>query len=133
MAKNNNEITGWAGWIGFASIMLYLAGFFHIIAGFAALINDKVYVATKDALWVLNITQWGWIHIIGGLLAIIAASSLMQGHGFGRTIAVIVALASAVLNMAFIPMYPVWSILIIVIDILVIYAVVAHGKELKDL
>jgi hypothetical protein len=133
MAKNNNEITGWAGWIGFASIMLYLAGFFHIVAGFAALINDKVYVATKDALWVLNITQWGWIHIIGGLLAIIAASSLMQGHGFGRTIAVIVALASAVLNMAFIPMYPVWSILIIVIDILVIYAVVAHGKELKNL
>ena len=133
MAKNNNEISGWAGWIGFASIMLYLAGFFHIVAGFAALINDKVYVATKDALWVLNITQWGWVHIIGGILAIIAASSLMQGHGFGRTIAVIVALASAVLNMAFIPMYPVWSILIIVIDILVIYAVVAHGNELKDL
>ena len=133
MAKNNNQVSGWVGWIGFASLMLYLAGFFHIVAGFAALINDKVYVATEEAVWVLNITQWGWVHIIGGILAIVAASSLMQGHGFGRTIAVIVALASAVLNMAFIPVYPVWSILIIVIDILVIYAVVSHGSEVKDL
>lgn len=133
MAKNNNQVTGWVGWIGFASLMLYLAGFFHIVAGFAALINDKVYVATKESLWILDTTQWGWVHIIGGILAIVAASSLMQGHGFGRTIAVIVAMASAVINMAFIPVYPVWSILIIVMDVLVIYAVVAHGSEVKDL
>ncbi len=97
-----------------------------------ALFNDKVSVATDKALWILDATQWGWIHIIGGILAIWAASSLAKGHGFGRTVAVIVALVSTVANMAFVPVYPVWSILIIVIDILVIYAVVVHGGELKS-
>lgn len=134
MAKNNSsyEVSGWVGWIGFASVMLYLAGLFHIIAGIAALVNDKFYVVTPQAVWAFDITQWGWIHILGGILAIVAAVSLMQGKGFGRTIAVVVALASAVVNMAFLPAYPIWSLLILAVDVLVIYAVVVHGSELKD-
>lgn len=134
MAKNDSsyEVSGWVGWIGFASVMLYLAGLFHIIAGIAALVNDKFYVLTPQALWSFDITQWGWIHIIGGILAIVAAASLMQGHGFGRTIAIVVALLSAVANMAFIPVYPFWSLLIIAVDVLVIYAVIVHGSELKE-
>jgi hypothetical protein len=130
--KDNNEISGWTGWIGFAWVMLCLAGFFHIIAGLAALVNDKVYVISESNLWTLDYTRWGWIHIIGGLLALWAASSLIKGNAFGRTVAVIVALGSAVLNMMFIPIYPLWAILIITINILVIYAVLVHGGELKD-
>lgn len=134
MAKNNSnyEVSGWVGWIGFASVMLYLAGLFHIIAGIAALINDKFYVVTPQSVWAFDITQWGWIHIFGGILAIVAAASLMQGKAFGRTIAVIVALASAVINMSFLPAYPIWSLLILAVDVFVIYAVVVHGSELKD-
>lgn len=132
MAKNNSEVTGWVGWIGFATVMLYLLGFMHLIAGFSALINDQLVIYTNQAIWALDVTQWGWVHIIGGLLAFVAAGSLMQGKGFGRTVAVLVALASAVVNMALIPTYPIWSVVIIVVDILVIYAVVVHGGELKD-
>lgn len=134
MAKSNKELSGWVGWVGFASLMLYLAGFFHILAGIVALFNDNVYAVGADkSVWVLDITQWGWIHILGGILALLAASSLMRGGAYGRTFAVIVALASAAANMAFVPVYPIWSILIIVIDVLVIYGVVVHGGELKDL
>jgi hypothetical protein len=133
MAKNNNEVTGWVGWIGFASFMLYLAGFFSIVAGLVALFTDKVYVIGEQAIWVLDYTQWGWIHIIVGALALIAGGSLMQGKGFGRTIAVLIAFVSAVANMLFIPIYPIWAILVIVIDVLIIYAVIVHGKEVKDL
>lgn len=132
MAKNNGEVTGWVGWIGFASLMLYLAGFMHIITGLAALLNDNVYLATPSALWVLDITQWGWAHVLVGLIAILAANSLLQGHGFGRTVAVLVAMTSAIANMAFIPTYPIWATVIIAVDILVIYGVVVHGGELKD-
>jgi len=131
--KNNENVSGWVGWIGFASIMLYLAGFFHLIAGLVALFNDKVYFIGEKSLWVLDYTRWGWIHIVGGFLLLIAASSLASGKGFGRTIAVIAALASAVVNMLFIPVYPIWSVLIMVINVLIIYAVVVHGKELKEL
>lgn len=124
-------MTGWVGWLGLASALLYLAGFFHIVAGLAALINDKAYVVSNSSLWIFDITQWGWIHIFGGIIALVAASSLMKGHVFGRTIAVVVAMLSAVTSMAFIPTYPIWSILIIVMDVLVIIAAIAHGGELK--
>lgn len=132
MAKNNSEVTGWVGWIGFATVMLYLLGFMHLVAGFSALLNDQIVILTSQAIVTLDITQWGWVHILGGLLAFVAAGSLMQGKGFGRTVAVLVALVSAVVNMALIPTYPVWSIVIIVVDILIIYAVVVHAGELKD-
>jgi hypothetical protein len=132
MAKKTNEVSGWVGWVGFASVVMYLLGFFHIIAGFAALLNDKVYVVGQEYYWVLDKTQWGWVHIIGGLLAIWAASSLLQGHAYGRTVAVLVALTSAAANMAFIPIYPVWSIMMVVVAVLVLWAVTVHGGELKD-
>ncbi len=110
-----------------------LAGVFHIIAGFVALFQEDVYVAAPNALWVFDYSQWGWIHILGGFLALVASGSLMQGKGFGRTIAILVAMASAIANMAFVPVYPVWSLMIIVIDVLVIWAVAVHGGEMKEL
>jgi hypothetical protein len=131
MAKNN-EVTGWVGWIAFASVMMYLAGFFHLVAGFAALFTDTVYLIGEESIWALDYTQWGWIHILGGALLLWAAGSLMSGKVYGRTVAVIIAVLSAVVNMLFIPIYPVWSLLIIAVNVFVIFAVVVHGKELKD-
>lgn len=131
-SKNNSEVSGWTGWIAFAGVMMYLAGFFHLIAGFVALFKDTVYVVGESNLWALDYTQWGWAHILWGALAIWAASSLMSGKAFGRTVAVMVAMLSAVLNMLFVPVYPLWSLMIIAVDIFVIYAVIVHGSELKD-
>jgi hypothetical protein len=132
MAKKN-EVSGWVGWVGFASLMMMLAGVFHIIAGFVALFQEDVYVAAPNALWVFDYSQWGWIHMLGGALALIAAGSLMQGKLFGRTLTVLVAMFSAIANMAFVPVYPVWSLMIITIDLLVIWAVTVHGGEMKEL
>lgn len=133
MAKNSSDVSGWMGWIGFASLMMMLAGVFHIIAGFVALFQEDVYVAAPSSLWVFDYSQWGWIHIFAGFLALVAAGSLMQGKLFGRTLVILVAMASAVANMAFVPVYPVWSLMIVTIDVLVIWAVAVHGGELKDL
>lgn len=136
MAKSTKslEVTGWVGWIGFACFMLLLTGFFSLVSGFVALFKDTVYVhAASGSVWVLDYTQWGWIHIALGLLALLAAASLAKGNMYGRLVAVILALISAVANMAFVPVYPVWSILVIAVDILVIYAVTVHGKEVKNL
>lgn len=133
MAKNNYDVTGWVGWVGFGSFMLMLAGFFHLVAGFAALFTDTVYLIGEQNIWALDYTTWGWIHVIGGLLAIWAASSLAAGKAFGRTVAVLVALSSALANMMFVPIYPIWSLLIITVDVLVIYAVIVHGSEVKNM
>jgi len=133
MAKSS-EPTGWVGWIGFAAFMLLLGGIFAIIAGIAALFKDTVFLqSTTGNAWVLDYTQWGWIHIILGFMAFLAAGSLAAGNVYGRIFAVIVALLSAVANMAFVPVYPIWSLLVITVDILVIWAVIVHGGEVKGL
>ena len=132
MARQNNTVTGWVGWIGFAAVMLALVGIFHMVAGFVALFQEDVYVSTNNALWLFDYSQWGWIHILGGLLAFVAAGSLAQGNMYGRVIAVLVAVASIVANVAFVPVYPIWSLMMVTIGILVIWAVMVHGSELKD-
>lgn len=133
MAKQNSyDASGWVGWIAFAAMMLALVGIFHIIAGFVALFQSDIYAVAAGTVWVFDYSQWGWIHIIGGLLAFLAAGSLVQGHMYGRVIALFFAVASIVANMAFIPIYPIWSLLMITVGILVIWAVTVHGDELRD-
>lgn len=129
----NNVKSGWQGWIGFAAVMLLLGGSFSAIAGLVALFKDTVvYNAASNVAWILSYNQWGWAHILAGTLAIIAAGSLMSGHMYGRIIAVLVAFLSAIVNVLFIPIYPVWSLLVVTVDVLVIFAVMVHGKELKS-
>ncbi len=134
MAKSTQSESGMLGWVGFASFMLLLGGFLSGLAGFVALFKDTViYHSATNTAWVLDYTQWGWIHIILGILAITAAGSLMAGNMYGRVFAVLVALVSAAANMAFIPVYPIWSIMVITIDVMVIYSVIVHAGELKDI
>lgn len=131
MAKNNKDVSGWVGWVYFAGLMLVVAGFFHILAGVVALFKHDVYVVGASNVWVLNYTAWGWAHIVGGLFAWWAGSALISGKTWARVVAVVVAILSAVASMAFVPIYPIWSILIIAVDLLVIYAVTVHGGEIE--
>lgn len=134
MAKSNNvEVTGWVGWIGFASLMLLISGALHMLQGFVALFNETVFVTPESGVWVLNYNQWGWAHILGGLLVLLAAGSLARGNAYGRIVAVLVALVSTLVSVAFLPIYPVWSAMAIVVDLLVIWAVTVHGSEVKKL
>jgi hypothetical protein len=132
MAHQNNTATGWVGWVAFAALMLALVGVFHMIAGFVGLFQEDIYAVGQNAVWMFDYSQWGWIHILGGLLAFLAAGSLAAGHMFGRVIAVLVAMVSVVANMAFVPVYPVWSLMMATIGVLVIWAVTVHGDELKE-
>ena len=134
MAKSNDVVvTGWVGWIGFASLMLLISGSLHMLQGFVALFKETVFVTPANAVWVLNYNQWGWAHILGGLLVLLAAGSLARGNAYGRIVAVLVALVSTLVSVAFLPVYPVWSAMAIVVDLLIIWAVTVHGGEVKKL
>ncbi len=124
--------TGWVGWLMFAGIMLILVGAFQAIDGLIALFKDELYVVRPNGLVVnVDYTAWGWTHLLLGILLIAAGYAVFSGRVWGRTLGVIAAILSAVVNFAFIPAYPVWSLLIITVDILVIYALIAHGGELR--
>lgn len=129
MAKSNQEVSGWVGWVYFAGFMMMLAGIFQTIAGVVALFKDEVYVVGPERLLALDYTQWGWVHLILGVILVISASSLLSGKMWGRTIGVLMATLSAIANFAFLEAHPWWSLMIIVVNILVIYGIVVHGSE----
>lgn len=125
------EATGWTGWVYFAGFMMTILGFFQAIEGLAALLNDKYYVALQSHLLVLDYTQWGWIHLTLGIVIVMAGISLFSGAAWARVVGVILAMFNLFAQFAFVSVYPVWSIIMMVIDVLIIYALTVHGGELK--
>ena len=129
--NNNREVSGWVGWLGFASFMLLFAGFFNIIEGIAYRARQAVFVHNSGYVWVLNYNKWGWISITIGVLMIIAALSLLKGGMYGRVFAGLVLVLSMLAAAASIPIYPIWALLVLVVDALILYAVIVHANELK--
>ncbi len=121
---------GAVGLVVFAAIMMIMIGVFHAIAGLAALVGDTFYVATPNYLLEFDVTTWGWIHLIAGILVALAGVALFSGQTWARAVGITLAFVSAVANFAFIPYYPVWSLLIIALNVFVIWALAAHGREL---
>jgi hypothetical protein len=126
------EPTGWLGWIVFAGTMMMLLGCFHAMAGLVALFKDEYYLVSQSGLVVdVDYTAWGWTHLILGIVIACAGAGLFAGATWARFVAVIFASVSALVNVAFLAAYPLWSAIMIAVDILVIYAVTAHGREAK--
>lgn len=126
------EQTGWVGWIAFAGIMMLIGGALWVIIGLIAVFNDEWVVLGREAALFLDVSGWGWLHVIGGLLVMLAGYLVMRGSMFGRIVTVVLATVSLIVNFVWLPVYPIWSIVVITIDVLVLYAVMVHGKELKD-
>lgn len=129
---SRKEPTGWVGWAVFASFMMMLSGLFSAFYGLVAIVNDTYFVATANHLLVLDVSQWGWVHLITGILVFIAGLSVLSGGMYGRAVGVLMAFVSSLLALADLNLYPVWSIIVITIDVLVIYALTAHGAELRE-
>ncbi|HSX58242.1 MAG TPA: hypothetical protein VLE47_03200 [Candidatus Saccharimonadales bacterium] len=132
MSQNNSEVTGWAGWAAFAGFLMILVGSFQALSGLTAIFKKEFFVVAPQNLLVFDITTWGWVHLALGALIIFAGVAVLNGKVWGRFIGVVIAMTSALANMAFLNVYPFWSILIIVVDILVIYALIVHGHELRE-
>lgn len=122
--------TGWVGMVVFAGVMLLMIGGFQIIEGTVALFRDGFYLTTRDGLVIpMDFTEWGWTHILIGLIGILTGCGILYGQMWARVLGIVIAVLSALANVAFLPAYPVWSIIVIAVDVLVIYALSVHGRE----
>ncbi len=127
------EPTGWAGWVLFGAMMMILLGSFQAIAGLVALFDDGYYLTGPNGLVVnVDYTTWGWVHLVVGVVALAAGFGLFTGAMWARVLGITVAVISAIVNFAFMAAFPVWAITMITIDVLVIYAIAAHGRELQQ-
>jgi hypothetical protein len=131
-ARADGEASGWAvGFILFAAIMMIMTGIFQAVEGLVAIFQNEFYVTTRNYIFQFDATTWGWIHLVLGLIVAFSGWGLLSGRTWARTLAIILAVLSATANFLFIPYYPFWSLLIITLDIFVIWAVAAHGGELR--
>ena len=119
------------GFILFAAIMLLMVGVFQALQGLVAIFQNEFYVATRNYLFQFDATTWGWIHLVIGLLVALAGWGLLSGRTWARVAAIALAVLSATANFLFIPYYPFWSLVLITLDIFVIWAIAAHGGELR--
>jgi hypothetical protein len=127
------ETPGWAvGFILFAAVMMIMVGVFQALQGLIGIFENEFYVPTRNYLFQFDATTWGWTHLILGLLVAFAGYGLLSGKTWARTVAIFLAVLSAIANFAFIPYYPFWSLLIIALDVFVIWAIAAHGGELRN-
>lgn len=113
----------------FAAVMMIMVGAFQALQGIVALFNDTFYVAGEKWIFSFDITTWGWIHLVVGAGVAVAGFFVLRGVVWARVIGVGVAALSAVLNFMWLPYYPVWSLLIIALDVFVIWALIAHGRD----
>ncbi len=132
MQTGGPDDSAWTGWIAFAGVVMVMLGIFHAIQGLVALFKDDYYAVHSSGLVVsVNYTTWGWVHLLGGIILVAAGAAVFTGQLWARTIGVILALVSAVVNVGFLAAYPVWSMMMIALDVVVILALTVHGSEMK--
>jgi len=125
------ETTGWVGWGIFAATMMIIGGGLNAFYGIIAAVNDDWVVWTNRGAVYLDISEWAWVHIIVGGLVVLAGIGVLSGNVLARTVGVVLAGISMLTNFFFLPAYPLWSLVVISIDALVIWALTAHGRELR--
>jgi hypothetical protein len=127
------QATGWVGWIVFGGILMVMLGGFQAVMGVVALFKDDFYLVGRTGLVLsLDYTTWGWVHLSIGIVAVLAGFGVLMGQIWARVFGVILALVSAITNVVFIAAYPIWSTIVIVVDILIIFALSVHGREVKN-
>jgi hypothetical protein len=125
---DERSVSGWAvGGMIFAATILIMVGIFEMIAGLAAIFEDEFFVATPNYLFDLDVTAWGWIHLILGVLLACTGWALLQRKAWAAMTAVFLAVLAAVNNFFFIPYYPWWSLLLIALCCWLIWALTRPG------
>jgi hypothetical protein len=127
----DHDRTLWAGWVAFAGLLLITIGIFQVTQGLVALFDDGFYAVSPDRLVVqVDYNTWGWVHIGLGVVGGLVGIGLLVGNLAARIAGVLLASLSVLVNVAFTSAYPLWSAMVIVMDVVVIYAIVVHWREL---
>jgi hypothetical protein len=123
-----NDTTQGAGWVAFAGIMVLIASVLNVIWGIAAI--DKASFFIEDERFILSdLSTWGWIILVIGVLQAIAAFSIFSGGSYGRWVGILSAGLGAIGALLSIPGYPFWSLCVFLIDVLVIYGLAVYGGQ----
>src|SRR5262245_20013668 len=126
------HVAPWYGWITFAGSMLLIVGVLNILEGIVALVNRRLILVAPDRLVAVNITGWGWTLFIFGVLMTAAGIGLFSGRTWARVTGIVIVSLHLISELGSLAAYPVWSLLMITLDVVVLYALTARwpsGEE----
>ena len=127
---STQTVSPWAHGIAvFAGLVMIIGGAFQALEGLAAVVNDQWLVVRPEYIFAFDLTVWGVIHLLVGLALLVIGISLLRGQTWARVAGMIVAVISAILNFVFLPFSPLWAIMIIAVDMLVIWALAAYLRQ----
>ena len=130
MSENRSDLA--VGVSVFAGTLMVLIGILHAIQGVVALVNDTFFVVGAKWTFSFDVTTWGWAHLLIGIIVAFAGFFVFRGAVWARTVGVLLAVVSAVVNFTWLPYYPVWALVVIALDVLVIWALTIHGRDVAD-
>lgn len=133
MATTTTRTTGWVGWIAFGAVFMVLSGIYQLVVGTAAALNNDWVVFASEGVYLVDLATWGWAHLMLGALLVGTGLSLFNGSAAGRAIATVVVSLAILINLMFLFALPVWSIIALIVNALVLYSILAHGDELKPI
>jgi vacuolar-type H+-ATPase subunit I/STV1 len=120
------------GLVVFAGTLMVVVGVFHALVGIAALVDDKIYVTTPNHVYTADIGMWGWLHLLLGILVAVVGVAVLQRRAWGRFVGIGLAALGLVSNLLFIPYHPVWSVLIIALEVAIIWALPPTASDLRS-
>ena len=116
----------------FAGVMMIVGGGFQALEALAAIVNDQYLVVLPNYIYAFDLTAWGWIHLLIGLALVAIGICLLMGQGWARIAGIVVAGLAALANFTWLPYSPLWAIIVIAIDVLVIWALVSVRQQEKS-
>lgn len=129
-AARSSDTSGFvSGWVTFAGVMMVFGGLMTLFAGIAAIANDEVFVNTRNYVFEYDLTGWGWIHLILGVVIVLAGFALFTGALWARAVGVMLAGLGAVANFLWLPYAPVWAVALLAIDVFVIWALCTSPRH----
>jgi hypothetical protein len=135
MDTRRDMSSAWTGWIGFAAIMLAFIGAITFFEGLIAIIRDNYYVVTRQQVFLFDVSTWGWIMLFWGVLLFLAGLGLAAKSGWARWFTIIVVFLSLLSQLSFLgnAQYPLWSLTVITLEIVVLYALTVRWKDVYNL
>ena len=113
----------WAvGGVMFAGVLLMVDGVLGVINGIAGIASDDVYTRIRNYTFKFDVTGWGWIHLVLGVILIVIGLGILKGAGWARVLGIVIAALNMIANFMWLPYVPIWAIISIAIDTFVIWA-----------
>jgi hypothetical protein len=132
-ATHGRTSSAWVGWVVFAAVIAITMGAFEAVEGLVAIFKDEYYLVGSSGLVVsVDYTVWGWVHLVIGVLSVAAGIGLLQGRTWARIVVIGLAGLSALVNLGFLSAYPIWSTIVIALDVVIIFALTVHWKDVRS-